>query len=92
MGILSVLLNSTVLMWILVFVFVVSSVRCLIYGVAGGGSALLRILATLLFAGLAYACWQHAHSVHGSNIIDRFVFDSWRDIKHIWFAVRQKIF
>ena len=92
MGILSILLQSSVLMWILVFVFAVSSIRCLIFGVAGGTSALLRILATLLFAGLAYACWQHTHSIHSSNIIDRFVWDSWMDIKHLFYAVKHKIF
>lgn len=87
MDFLSVFFNSAVLMWILTLVFAVICFRCLVYGTMAGTSAVLRIILTLVFAGLAYFCWQHATSVHGSNAIDRIVFDVWADIKHLFHKV-----
>ena len=83
MEFLSILFDSSVLMTVIAFIFAVFGFKCLIYGVAGGTSTLLRIILTIVFAGLAYFCWRHAMSVHGSNIIDRFVFDSWAELKHL---------
>ena len=92
MGLVSMFLNSVVLMWFFVFLFAVLCIRCLIYGLAGGTSTLLRILGTLLFAGLAYACWEHANAIHGSNMIDGFVFDAWDETEHFFNFVKNKIF
>ena len=80
----SIFFNSVVLMWIFTLVFAVICFRCLVYGAMSGTSALMRIILTVVFAGLAYFCWQHATSIHGSNIIDRFVFDVWVDIKNLF--------
>ena len=81
MGIISILLNSSVVMWVCAFVCVVFCLRCLIHGTLSGTSAVLRILLILLFACLAYYFYRHANLLHGSNIIDNFVRDSWIEFK-----------
>ncbi len=83
MGIISAIFGSSILMGLLAFVFTVLGIRCLIYGVLGGTSTILRILATVLFILIAYYCWKQAISINGSNIIDGFVLDAWRDLKHL---------
>ena len=91
MSIISVLLNSSVIMWVAAFICVVFCLRCLIHGTMSGTSALLRILLTLLFACLAYYFYRHANMVHGSNMIDNFVFDSWIELKNFFVFVKSKI-
>ena len=59
MDILSVIFNSSILMAILAFVCVVIGIRCLIYGVLGGTSTVLRLLAAGLFAFVAYYFHNH---------------------------------
>lgn len=83
MEIISVILNSSILMGLFAFVFTVFGIRCLIYGVLGGTSTILRLLATALFVIVAYYCWKQAISINGSNVIDGFVLDAWRDLKHL---------
>lgn len=82
MGFLSIFTESSVLMALIAFFFVVICIRCLLYGVMGGTSTILRIIGTVIFAGLAYYFWQYSNSLSGANAIDRFVFDSWNEIKH----------
>jgi len=91
MGIISTIFGSAVFMGVVAFVCAVFCIRCLIYGVMGGTSTLLRILATLLFAALAYYCWHHAMSVSGPNAIDNFVFDSWTELKNFVAFIKHKI-
>ena len=90
MGFISILLGSSVFMWVIAFVCAVFCIRCLIYGVMGGTSTLLRILCTLLFACMTYYCWTRASAIHGSNIIDNFVFDSWQEFKNFLGFVKTK--
>ncbi|MBR3511098.1 MAG: hypothetical protein IKN73_03485 [Alphaproteobacteria bacterium] len=80
MEFLNIILNSSVFMGLLAFVFTVFGVRCLIYGVLGGTSTILRIMATIVCAAIAYYCWKLAISANGANMIDRFIFDSWHDL------------
>ena len=80
MEFINIILNSSVFMGLLAFVFTVFGIRCLIYGVLGGTSTMLRILATVVFAAIAYYCWHQAVSATGSNVIDNFIFDSWHDL------------
>lgn len=81
MDILSIFTESSVVSMFVAFVFAVVGIRCLIYGIMGGTSTLLRIAGACVFAALAYAVWKHANGLHGSNAIDNFVFDSWHDVK-----------
>lgn len=90
MGIISTLLGSAVLMYVIAFICAVICIRCLIYGVMGGTSALLRILFTLLFAALAYYCWRNAGLAHGANAIDNFVFDTWVELKQFIVFIKSK--
>lgn len=90
MNIISILMGSSVLMWLIAFVCAVFCIRCLIYGVMGGTSTLLRIVCTLLFAALAYYCWKHAGPLHGSNPIDSFVADSISELKKLFSFIKVK--
>lgn len=90
MEILSIILGSSVFMYVMAFICAVLCIRCLIHGVADGTSALLRITCTLLFACLAYYCYRHANTLHGSNVIDRFVFDSWIELKKFVAFIKTK--
>ena len=76
----NIILSSSVFMGLLAFIFTVFGIRCLIYGVLGGTSTLLRIAATVVCAAVAYYCWKHAVSASGANMIDRFIFDAWHDL------------
>ena len=81
MGIISTILGSSVFMGIIAFVCAVFCIR----------STLLRILATLLFACLAYYCWHRAIATTGPNAIDNFVFDSWIEFKKFIVFLKNKI-
>ena len=83
MGFFSTILNSSALMWLFAFVFVVFCIRCLLYGIMGGTSTILRIVGTLVFAGIAYYCYQRAMALNGPNAIDNFVYDSLRYCRHL---------
>lgn len=91
MNIISILFNSSVVMWIIAFVCAIFCLRCLIHGTMAGTSAVLRILLTLLFAALAYYFYRHAMLAHGSNVIDNFVFDSWIELKRLVAFIKNKI-
>jgi len=88
MDIISIILHSSILMGVAAFVFIVIGIRCLIYGVVGGTSTILRLLATAVFAILAYYCWHRALGSTGSNIIDNFVWDAWYDLKHLIASIK----
>ena len=88
----SMFFNSIVLMWVLTIVFAVFCFRCVVYGTLAGTSAILRIILTIVFGFLAYYCWRHAVYGQPSNVIDRFVFDSLADLKHLWNTLMSKIF
>lgn len=88
MEIIHMFLDSSVFMGLMAFVFTVFGVRCLIYGVLGGTSTLLRILATVVFAAIAYYCWKLAIVATGSNVIDRFIFDAWHDLVGLIKSIR----
>ena len=90
MGIISTLMGSAVLMWILAIVFAVICIRCLVHGIMGGTSTLLRILCTLLFACLAYYFWRYANTLHGPNAIDSFVYDTWTELKQFFGFIKSK--
>ncbi len=81
MDILSIFTGSSVVSMFVAFVCAVAGIRCLIYGIMGATSTLLRVSGACLFAVLAYFLWKHAGSLHGSNAIDNFVFSSWNDVK-----------
>ena len=91
MGFISIILNSSVFMWVVAFVCAVFCIRCLVHGVMGGTSTLLRILCTLLFACLTYYCYRHAISLHGPNVIDNFVYDTWSEFKQFLGFVKTKL-
>lgn len=90
MEFLSVILGSATIMYIVAFVCAVVCIRCLIHGVMGGTSAVLRILCTLLFAALAYYCYRQAGIIHGHNVIDNFVFDTWIELKQFIAFIKTK--
>lgn len=79
-------------MGVLTLVFAVVCLRCLIYGTMAGTSAILRIVLTVVFAALTYFCWRQAVSVHGSNMIDNFVFSAWADVKHLFVSIKRSVF
>lgn len=81
MEFLSVFTESSVLMTIIALLFALFGVRCLIHGIMGGTSTLIRVIGTVIFAGLAYYFWRHAGTLHGSNVIDQFFFDCLNDAK-----------
>ncbi len=83
MGIINTVLGSSVFMGLLAFVFAVFCVRFLIHGFLGGTSTLLRIIASVVAAVIAYYCWHLAMSATGGNVIDRFVFDAWNDLMNL---------
>ena len=87
MEFLSIFTDSMVLMWVLTLVFAIVCFRCLVYGAMAGTSAGLRVILTVVFAALAYFCWQHASSLHGSNLIDKFVFGAWEDVKMLFHKI-----
>ena len=84
MGIISMFLDSAVFMGLLTLMFAIFCFRCLLYGTMAGASTILRIILTIVFAALAYVCWKQAVAAHGANFIDRFVFDSWADLKQLF--------
>jgi len=91
MEFISTLTGSQVLMGIVAFVFAIICIRCLIYGVLGGTSVMLRIVCTVVFGFLAYYFWQLASSANDPNIIDNFVFDAWTDLKGLVSGIKNKI-
>ena len=90
MGIISVFLGSSAFMWLIAFVCAVFCIRCLLYGMLGGTSMVIRIAGTVLFACLAYYCYQHAIALHGPNAIDNFVYGSLADVKHFFRMILSK--
>lgn len=92
MNFISILTSSSAVMWLVTFVCAVMCIRCLIYGMIGGTSLILRILLTIAFGALAYYCWTKAGVLTGSNAIDRFVFDVWHDIRGYVSAIKSYIF
>lgn len=90
MAIFSTILGSSVFMVFVAAVCAIFCIRCLVYGVMGGTSTLLRILATLVFAALAYYCWHHAMSLNGPNMIDSFVYDTWAECKQLFQLIKSK--
>ena len=90
MGIISTILGSAVFMGLVAFICAVFCIRCMLHGVMGGTSLILRILCTLLFGFLAYYCWQHAMSLHGPNAIDDFMYDTWAECKQFVRFVKSK--
>ena len=87
MGFLSIFTESTVMVSLAAFVFVVFAIRCLVSGVMGGTSALFRIAGTIVCAAVAYYFWRYSLSLSGPNMIDTFVFDAWADIKALVSAI-----
>lgn len=87
MEFLSIFTESSVLMTVIALLFALFGVRCLIYGIMGGTSTLIRIIGTVIFAGLAYYFWCHAGTLHGSNVIDQVFFDCWDDVKSLFRGV-----
>ena len=73
MGFLSIFTESSALMTVIAFILGVIGVRCLLYGLLGGTSTLIRIAGAVIFAGLAYYVWRYADSLHGTNTIDQFI-------------------
>ncbi len=91
MGIISTILGSVVIMWLVAFVCAVFCIRCVIRCFTGGTSTLLRIFAAIVFGFITYYCWQYANTLGGANAIDRFVFDSWADCKQFFGFIKSKI-
>ncbi|MDW2994845.1 MAG: hypothetical protein R8N24_02360 [Alphaproteobacteria bacterium] len=83
MGFLSIFTESAVIMTLIAFICAVLAIRCLLYGLMGGTSTILRLIGTLAFIGLAYYFWRYSSSLHGANIIDQFVSNSWREVKSL---------
>lgn len=83
MGFLSIFTESSVLMMLVAFVFLVFGIRCLLYGIMGGTSTILRVLGAMVFIGVAYYFWRYSGTLHSANIIDSFVYDTWADIKRL---------
>lgn len=83
MGFLSIFTESTVVVTLIAFIFVIFAIRCMLHGLMGATSTLFRALGAIAFAALAYYMWDYSQSLHGSNIIDNFVFDTWADLKKI---------
>lgn len=90
MNIVSLFLDSSVFMWVVTFICVIIGIRCAIHGFLGGTSTLLRILFTVIFAALAYFCWQRTGSLNGANAIDSFVYDSWLELKEFFYMIKSK--
>ena len=90
MDIISTILGSAVFMYFMAFLCAVFCIRCLLHGVMGGTSVLLRILFTLLFACLTYYFWRNAGILHGPNVIDNFVYDSWAECKQFIHFIKSK--
>ncbi|MBQ3785568.1 MAG: hypothetical protein II843_04220 [Alphaproteobacteria bacterium] len=90
MEIFSIILNSSTVMYVLAFVCAVVGIRCMIHGIMGGTSTLLRILCTLLFAVLAYYCYRYAGTLHGHNMIDSFISDTWIELKQFIRFIKTK--
>lgn len=87
MGFLSIFTGSSVVMGLIALICAVVAVRCLLHGIMGGTSTLLRILGTVVFVVLAYYFWRYSTSLHGANVIDTFVFDIVADLKSLIAAI-----
>lgn len=92
MEFISLITDSVVLMWVLTIFFGLVCFRCMVYGAMAGTSALLRIILTVFFAALTYFCWRYAMNAHVSTLIDRFVFESLNDVKHLISVIMNKFF
>lgn len=91
MNFLSIIVDSSALMYVLAFVFAVFCIRCMIYGIADGTSVLVKIICTVLFAGIAYYLYHRASYLSGPNPIDDFVFDTWVELKKFIAFIKTKI-
>lgn len=84
MGFLSVFTHSSIITMIVAFIFVIFAVRCLLYGIMGGTSTILRIIGAVVFAAVAYYLWRHSQGLSGANAIDNFVYGSLTDLKGLF--------
>ncbi len=90
MDILSTIVNSSALMYILAFVFAVFCIRCMIYGIADGTSVLLKIICTVAFAAVAYYLYHRASTLSGANAIDNFIYSTWAELKQFIAFIKTK--
>ena len=85
----SIILNSSVLMYTFAVIFIYIGIRCFIYGVANDTSVMLRVLVGLLFLCLAVYCGYRGYTAPAKNFIDTFVFDSWIEMKKFFGFVKK---
>ncbi|MCQ2581232.1 MAG: hypothetical protein MJ164_03640 [Alphaproteobacteria bacterium] len=90
MAFFSIILGSWTIMYVIAFVCAVLAIRCLIHGIMGGTSTILRILCTLLFAVLAYYCYRYAGTLNAPNMIDNFISDTWVELKQFIRFIKTK--
>lgn len=92
MEIISTIIGSAALMYILAFVFAIFFIRCLIACIRGGESSLLvRIIGTVIFAGLVLFFYLYAGSLTAPNPIDGFLSDTWLELKKFVGFVETKL-
>ncbi len=88
---LSMILNSSILMYIFAVVFLYIAIRCFIFGVANDTSIVLRVLVGLLFLCFAAYCGYRGYNAPAKNFIDNFFFDSWTEMKRFFGFVKKTL-
>lgn len=86
---LSMILNSSILMYIFAIIFLYIAIRCFIYGVANNTSVALRVVVGVIFLCLTTYCVYRGYTAPAKNFIDNFVFDSWIEMKKFFGFVQR---
>ena len=86
---LSMILNSSILMYIFAIVFLYIAIRCFIYGVWNNTSVALRVVVGIIFLCLTAYCVYRGYTAPAKNFIDNFVSDSWIEMKKFFGFVQR---
>ena len=90
MNTISVITTSSVLMYIFAFVFTISCLGCIIVGIKNHEFPTKRIIYIALFAIIAILLYWYASSITARNPIDKFVFDTWKELKLLTKFIKAK--
>ena len=86
---LSIIFNSSILMYIFAVVFLYIAIRCFIYGVWNDTSVALRVSVGVLLLAFAIYCVYRGYTAPAKNFIDTFVYDSWAEMKKFFGFVKK---
>lgn len=92
MEIILTIIHSACIMYILAFVFAIFFIKSLISCIRGSeASVLTRIISLIVFGGLMYFFYWYAGTLTAPNAIDKFIFDTWIEMKKFFGFVKTQI-